>query len=527
MGFNKSNSFYKNLDIRDHPTMKIPSLSCCAWVMPCTCCLMLSLTAVFFLQATNISSCMSRSQGLSSAGYPSLVEMIQNNVLYKRNSGDEGQHVLNEKCKGRYMYMYDVPTQFNADLAQECTMAGRGPCAEAWGCLYCGGLENEGFGLQVSNLTEAGNATIISQNGYNYNYSIRLRPAEAWYRTHQFSSEVVFHAKMKKYACLTRDVDKADAFYVPYYAGQDAAVSMKCNSMQLRDRRVNRFLGWLTGQDTWQRTSGQRHFIVLGRQPFDMNRTVTANMWGLPITTQPELANFTFLWWEKAFSDSIHEIGIPYPTSFHPSSDAHLKIWQDEIRGAKRDWLVSYLGSARRRFRHESTLLFRKELKRQCDQEKEKCRFMDCTLEYTSWQVPCESEPEIVTLEFSNAVFCLQPEGDTPTRKSIFDSMLAGCIPVVFSNYTAHFQYEAYLPRNPSLYSVFLNKDEIALGRYNFVQKLAEIPKDRIERMQATIIEHILPQIIFSLPTSSISFHDAFDIALQQVISNFTSITLT
>ncbi|MCO5586982.1 hypothetical protein L7F22_040927 [Adiantum nelumboides] len=259
--------------------------------------------------------------------------MIQDNVLYQRSSRDVGHHATSEKCKGRYVYMYDVPAQFNADLAHECTIAGRGPCAETWGCLYCGGLENEGIGVQVPHQTEEGTSTIISQNGYNYNYSVRLRPANAWYRTHQFSLEVVFHAKMKKYACLTRDVGLANAFYVPYYAGQDAAVSMKCNIMQLRDRRVNRFLGWLTAQVTWRHTRGQRHFMVLGRQPYDMNRTIEASKWGLPITTQPELANLTFLWWEKAFSNSIHEIGIPYPTSFHPCSDAQLKIWQNTRKG--------------------------------------------------------------------------------------------------------------------------------------------------------------------------------------------------
>ena len=118
--------------------------------------------------------------------------------------------------------------------------AGRDPCAEPWGCLYSGGLENEGIGVQVPTYTHTEYSRSISQNGYNYNYSITLEPAEAWHRTHQFSLEVIFHAKTKK--CLTKDMDRAVAFYVPYYEGHDAAMSMKCNIMQLRDWRVNRFL---------------------------------------------------------------------------------------------------------------------------------------------------------------------------------------------------------------------------------------------------------------------------------------------
>ncbi|MCO5588827.1 hypothetical protein L7F22_042787 [Adiantum nelumboides] len=151
--------------------------------------------------------------------------------------------------------------------------------------------------------------------------------------------------------------------------------------------------------------------------------------------------------------------------------------------------------------------------------------FLDCTLRYTPWQIPCESEPEIVTLEFSNAVFCLQPEGDTPTRKSIFDSLVAECIPVVFSNHTAHLQYDAYLPTNPTLYSIVFNKDKFAQTENNIVQALASISTDRIHSMQEYIREHILPHVVSSSPTSSMSFQDAFDIALQRLISNFTPLS--
>ena len=32
--------------------------------------------------------------------------------------------------------------------------------------------------------------------------------------------------------------------------------------------------------------------------------------------------------------------------------------------------------------------------------------------------------------------FCLEPEGDSPERKSIYDSVLSGCVPVLFSKWT-------------------------------------------------------------------------------------------
>lgn len=36
-------------------------------------------------------------------------------------------------------------------------------------------------------------------------------------------------------------------------------------------------------------------------------------------------------------------------------------------------------------------------------------------------------------LLFRTAVFCPAPTGDSVTRKSVFDSLVAGCIPVLFS----------------------------------------------------------------------------------------------
>lgn len=41
-----------------------------------------------------------------------------------------------------------------------------------------------------------------------------------------------------------------------------------------------------------------------------------------------------------------------------------------------------------------------------------------------------------------DSVFCLQPPGDMPTRKSLFDSILSGCIPVLFHPLTGKYMYE-------------------------------------------------------------------------------------
>lgn len=52
--------------------------------------------------------------------------------------------------------------------------------------------------------------------------------------------------------------------------------------------------------------------------------------------------------------------------------------------------------------------------------------------------------------------FCLQPPGDSPTRRSFFDAMLAGCIPVIFSKEAAWSQYVNHLPEKGESYSIFI-----------------------------------------------------------------------
>lgn len=48
-----------------------------------------------------------------------------------------------------------------------------------------------------------------------------------------------------------------------------------------------------------------------------------------------------------------------------------------------------------------------------------------------------------MTSLFRRTTFCLAPTGDSLTRKSVFDSLLTGCIPVIFARATMT-QYKWY-----------------------------------------------------------------------------------
>ena len=47
-------------------------------------------------------------------------------------------------------------------------------------------------------------------------------------------------------------------------------------------------------------------------------------------------------------------------------------------------------------------------------------------------------------LQFRDSVFCPAPPGDSVTRKSIFDALVTGCIPVIFAKASLN-QYRWHL----------------------------------------------------------------------------------
>lgn len=82
---------------------------------------------------------------------------------------------------------------------------------------------------------------------------------------------------------------------------------------------------------------------------------------------------------------------------------------------------------------------------------------------------------------YGRANFCLNPPGDTATRAGIFDSILMGCIPVVFSPMTL-MQYSLHLQR-PWEFAVLVP----APKREDPVKWLKSVPHEHIKQMQEEV----------------------------------------
>ena len=131
----------------------------------------------------------------------------------KKAIGEEELKVETEvdSCLGRYIFVHDLPSRFNNDLVKNCRLLTRGTDKNM--CPY---LDNLGFGPQIENPE---NVLLNS----------------SWFLTNQFSLEVIFHNKIKKYECLTNDSSIASAVFVPFYAGLDMSMYLWGFNMSVRD----------------------------------------------------------------------------------------------------------------------------------------------------------------------------------------------------------------------------------------------------------------------------------------------------
>lgn len=115
--------------------------------------------------------------------------------------------------------------------------------------------------------------------------------------------------------------------------------------------------------------------------------------------------------------------------------------------------------------------------------------------------------------------FCLQPPGDSPTRRSLFDALITGCIPVLFNPFTAYYKYLWHLPANESSYSVYIPEESVKERKINVIETLQKIPEEQRKEMRKTIIQEIMPGVVYGEPDSRFDeFQDAFMISLNNIL---------
>ena len=393
-----------------------------------------------------------------------------------------------DPCGGRYIFVHDLPSRFNEDMLKECKSL------SLWTNM-CKFTTNAGLGPPLENVEG-----VFSDTG--------------WYATNQFAVDVIFSNRMKQYDCLTKDSSIASAFFVPFYAGFDIARYLWGYNISTRDRASLDLVEWLEKRPEWGVMGGRDHFLVAGRITWDFRRLSEEETdWGNKLLFLPAAKNMSMLVVESS-PWNANDFGIPYPTYFHPAKDDDVFIWQDRMRKLERKWLFSFAGAPR----PDNPKSIRGQIIDQCKNSKV-CKLLECDF----GESKCHSPSSIMQM-FQSSLFCLQPQGDSYTRRSAFDAMLAGCIPVFFHPGSAYTQYTWHLPKNFTRYSVFIPEDDIRKRNVSIEERLSQISPEQLKLMQEEVIS-MIPRLVYADPRSKLeTLKDAFDVSVQAIIDKVTKL---
>ncbi|XP_048560783.1 xyloglucan galactosyltransferase KATAMARI1 homolog [Triticum urartu] len=427
--------------------------------------------------------------------FPSVQEQQVKKLLIASAAGGEVSRSSNvgvtgeDACRGRYLYVHDLPPRFNADILADCRHW------YPWMDM-CPYLVNGGLGAHLDNADG-------------------VFADEGWYATDHFGLDVIFHARVRQYECLTNDSSLAAAVFVPYYAGFDVVRHLWSNNATAKDAAAAELVDWLTRRPEWRAMGGRDHFVMSGRTAWDHQRqTDSDSEWGNKLFRLPAVWNMTVLLVEKLpWTD--FDFAVPYPTYFHPAKDADVLQWQQRMQGMKRDFLFSFAGGER----PGDPNSIRHHLIRECGASSF-CNLVQCHKSEKNCLVP-----STFMRVFQGARFCLQPPGDTYTRRSAFDAILAGCVPVFFHPDSAYRQYKWHLPDDRDTYSVFISEEDVRSGNASSVEEtLRQIPPEVVERMTETVIG-LIPRLVYADPRSKLeTLRDAVDFTVEAVIDRVSKL---
>ncbi|KAM1217187.1 hypothetical protein ACFX2J_013392 [Malus domestica] len=292
---------------------------------------------------------------------------------------------------------------------------------------------------------------------------------KSWFSTNQFLLEFIFHNEMKHYKCLTKVSSQASAVYVPFYAGLDASLHLWDSNFTVRDASAKQLVSWLARKPEWAKMWGRDHFLVAGRISWDFRRqTNDVSDWSSKLRMRKLERPYLFTF-----------AGAPRPDQ------------QSSIRGKIIDQCVA----------------------------SSRCKLIDCSL---GGNIDCDN-PSSVTRVFQSSVYCLQPGGDSYTRRSTFDSILAGCIPVFFHPGAAYSQYLWNLPKNHSSYSVYIPVRVADDMPRSIEEILLGISKEKELAIREEVIR-LIPNLIYADPRSRLETEDAFDLAIKGILERIEDV---
>ena len=282
----------------------------------------------------------------------------------------------------------------------------------------------------------------------------------------------------------------------------------------------------LLASPAFQRSGGLDHFVIVSTllsnlvthsrcfhflQHFCRNCTIITIEDCFSAVIDPKSSTFDLKYRKDVFSRFFV---VPYPTSLHLPPHWATPSWITDIAEIKkRTTPVTFIGSSWT----STEVPDRRFLKALCERHSPDCNWHE--INATSMR------SNIVDL-YHESVFCLIPRGPTNSRKALLDSLLSGCVPVVFSVQTLHLLYPQFIDITTAMaMSVYFPYERIDDNRHStencsLIKWLVEIKDSEETFMKRHVISGVVKRLQFSLPileTNSSQGPDAFDVILSSI----------
>ncbi|XP_033626260.1 probable xyloglucan galactosyltransferase GT15 [Asterias rubens] len=430
----------------------------------------------------------------SSLGEEFLPKQQHPEPVNSRSQNGRNAHHQEPRFK---IFVYDLPSRFNTNLTS-CVHTHSDGCYK---------LDNFGMGPEL-----------------------RRHDHLSYRDTHRLSTEVIIHEKMLKSRHRTLDAEKADAFYVPFYA------ALACNCRKNIDGNLPglydelwRYLASVTPYFGRSGPPRRPHFMTLGK----IEREFWASSCPL-LRNSDRTSGITFLTVEQEVNEELRKyfkrmdakmIVVPYPSYGHFDSSYTNSLgvekpasFPSDVKQTTRD--VRMFMAVGSRKGHDVRVILKRYMtgtsQRYATFTASSSKQRRNAVWYSTPE--CRKDMQLPIIDWMrHAVFCLQPPGESLTRKSFYDSVMAGCIPVTFKpkKRSASVVYPFQDSLDYSRFSMNIPLDEVLSGAVRVPDRLRIIPDSRITYMQRQLAE-AAPKLQYSYPPTS-EDGDAFSMIVEEM----------
>ena len=383
------------------------------------------------------------------------------------------------------IYIYELPVIFNK-VVYNCTP-------------YHGGYQ--GFGRHSS-----------SNNIISYRNS--------W----QFSLEIIIHNNLLQSPYRTFNVSEASVFYIPFYSALSCFCVQKRNSpySSAVSKLHDDFVKYVQTLEPFKK--GKPHVMALGKIEREHAQIGFCRLLKFPIAK-----NITFIGIEqdpypkyrsKQMASQHPLIVAPYPSFGHLKPSAKTDDIQKMHQDFKREIFILFAGKSKSYsdLRIRTKVLSGPVINKISTKLGYDSYFKKAKKENLSYvNLDIMSDENVINLIswFKHSVFCLQPAGDSPTRKSFYDVIMCGCIPVIF-NYKDKVKYPFEDKIDYNKLTVKINASDIknSLSVYNILKK---IDKEAI-KVKQNYMYKIMNYLQYSYPLGNGTKHnDAIQYILDEI----------